>query len=113
MALKRGIEKAVETLDLSVGTSVLNPEFSFIAGAGQVGEASEWAFEEATEGDVSPLFETREAFYMLELLDLQEEGAVGLEDATSSIEQTLFNLKKIILMDNLQVTGYFIMNQVS
>jgi len=90
-----GFEKAVETLDLSVGTSVLNPEFSFIAGAGQVGEASEWAFEEATEGDVSPLFETREAFYMLELLELQEEGAVGLEDATSSIEQTLFNLKKI------------------
>jgi len=91
-----GFNKATETLGLSAGTSVLNPEFSFIAGAGEVGEASEWVFEEeVAEGDVSPLFETREAFYMLELLELQEAGVVGLEDATPSIEQTLANAKKI------------------
>ncbi len=91
----QGFEEASKALNLSTRTSVLNPEFSFIAGAGEVGEASEWAFEEASEGDVSPLFETRQAFYLLELLELQEARTVGLEDATPSIEQILFNLKKI------------------
>jgi parvulin-like peptidyl-prolyl isomerase len=95
MGENQGFEEASKALNLSTGTSVLNPEFAFIAGAGEAGEASEWAFEEASEGDVSPLFETREAFYMLELLEIQEAGTVGLEDASPSIEQTLFNLKKI------------------
>ena len=89
-------KEASEALGLVAGTAVLNPEFSFIAGAGEVGEASEWVFEEeASEGDVSPLFETREAFYMLEILEIQEAGTVSLEDATPSIEQTLANSKKI------------------
>ena len=91
-----GFKEASEALGLVAGTAVLNPEFSFIAGAGEVGEASEWVFEEeASEGDVSPLFETREAFYMLEILEIQEAGTVSLEDATPSIEQTLANSKKI------------------
>ena len=91
----QGFQRAGEILNLPTETSILNPEFSFIANVGEVGEASEWAFEEASEGDVSPLFETRQAFYMLELLGLQEAHAVTLENATPSIEQTLLNLKKI------------------
>ncbi|MEE2669457.1 MAG: hypothetical protein VYD78_05585, partial [Gemmatimonadota bacterium] len=59
------------------------------------GEGADWALEEASEGDVSPVFETRQAFYMLELVETREAGYTSLEDATLSIEQTLLAQKKL------------------
>ena len=79
-----------------VSNATLNADFAFIAIAGQVGEGADWAFEEAEEvGDVSPVFETRTGFYMLELVAVREAGNIAVEDATPSIEQTLRFEKKL------------------
>jgi peptidyl-prolyl cis-trans isomerase D len=91
----RTLAEAASTLNLGVETAYLTVEFAFIAGAGQVGEGSEWAFEEALVGDVSPVLETRQAFYMLELSEIREAGAISLSDARGSIEQTVRADKKV------------------
>jgi parvulin-like peptidyl-prolyl isomerase len=91
----RAIAEAALNLSLGVETAFLSTEFAFVAGAGQVGEGADWAFEEALVGDVSPVLETTQAFYMLELADLQEAGAIPLADARGSIEQTVRAVKKV------------------
>jgi peptidyl-prolyl cis-trans isomerase D len=91
----RTLTEAASGLDLGVETAYLSPEFAFVAGAGQVGEGSDWAFEEALVGDVSPVLETGQAFYMLELVELREAGAISLDDARGSIEQTVRAEKKV------------------
>ena len=91
----RTLAQGALTLTLGVETAYLSTEFAFIAGAGQVGEGSEWAFEEALVGDVSQVFETRQAFYMLELAEIREAGAISLADARVSIEQTVRAEKKV------------------
>jgi parvulin-like peptidyl-prolyl isomerase len=91
----RPISEAALNLNLAVETAFLSTDFAFVAGAGQAGEGSDWAFEEALVGDVSPVYETRQAFYMLELVELREEGAISLADATGSIEQTVRGEKKV------------------
>ena len=91
----RTLMEAALGLNLGVETAYLTPEFAFVAGAGQVGEGSDWAFEEALVGDVSPVLETRQAFYMLELVELREAGAISLDDARGSIEQTVRAKKKV------------------
>ncbi len=93
----RTIDEAAETLGLSVQAATLNTEFAFVAVAGQVSEGADWAFEEAEVGDVSPVFETRQAFYMLELLSVQPEGFLTLDEASPSIKQTLRLEKKLAL----------------
>ena len=91
----RALSEAASSLNLGVETAYLNVEFPFVAGAGQVGEGADWAFEEALVGDVSPVLETRQGFYMLELVEIREEGSISLTDARPSIEQTLRAQKKV------------------
>ena len=91
----RTLGEAALSLSLGVETAFLSTEFAFVAGAGQAGEGADWAFEEALVGDVSPVFETRQAFYMLELVDLRDAGTISLSDARGSIEQTVRSGKKV------------------
>ena len=74
--------------------ATLSDEFAFVAGAGQVGEGADWAFEEAEIGDVSPVFETTQAFYGLELVSRTPGGILPLEAARPTIEQILLFRKK-------------------
>ena len=91
----RTLAEAALNLSLGVETAFLSTEFAFVAGVGQAGEGADWAFEEALVGDVSPVLETTQAFYMLELADLREAGAIPLSDARGSIEQTVRAGKKV------------------
>ena len=83
------LDEAAAALGLSSQTTDIALEFPFIAGAGQISEGADWAFEEASPGDVSPLFETSTAFYALELVNLAPEGVLPLENASAAIESTL------------------------
>ncbi len=105
----RTLGEAALNLTLGVETAFLSTEFAFVAGAGQVGEGADWAFEEALVGDVSLVLETRQAFYMLELVELRDEGAISLDDARVSIEQTVRAEKKV---DRAKGEGEEIVGQV-
>ncbi|HSH74657.1 MAG TPA: peptidylprolyl isomerase, partial [Longimicrobiales bacterium] len=83
------LEQAASRMGLTTSTADITLDFPFIAGAGQISEGADWAFEEASPGDVSPVFETSTAFYALELLSSEPEGVLSLENATPAIESTL------------------------
>ena len=91
----RSLQEAAEVLGLQTQSATLSVDFAFVVGAGQVGEGADWAFDEALPGDVSPVFETRQAFYMLELVETRPAGFISLQDATTSIEQEVRNSKKL------------------
>ena len=83
------LEEAAANVGLEVTTVDLAENFPFVGGAGQISEGADWAFLEGEPGDVSPVFETDQAFYALELISTTPEGVLPLEAARVAIESTL------------------------
>lgn len=83
------LEQAAAGAGLTSATMDLAQNFPFLPGAGQVSEGADWLFEEASPGDVSPVFETPTAFYALELISSEPEGVLPLDQATVAIRSTL------------------------
>jgi peptidyl-prolyl cis-trans isomerase D len=89
-----GLEQAATAAGLTAQNATITQDFPFLGGAGQVSEGADWAFEEASPGDVSPVFETSAAFYALELQNSEPAGVLPLETARGAVEATLlFDLK--------------------
>jgi len=95
----RSLDEAAAELGLSVEEAELSTEFALVSGAGQVSEGADWAFEEAEIGDASPVFETPQAFYALELVSSTPAGVLPLAAARPSIEQILRFEKKQALAE--------------
>ena len=84
-----GMEEVGFTAGVEVQAVDISQNFPFLVGAGQISEGADWIFEEASVGDISPVFETSQAFYMLELVNSEPEGILPLEQARAAIESTL------------------------
>jgi peptidyl-prolyl cis-trans isomerase D len=91
----RTLEEAAAQVDLPVQTQQITELFPFLAGVGQISDGLLWVFEEAAPGDVSPVFEDPQAFYMMELVSSTPAGSQSLEDARPTIEQILRIRKKV------------------
>ena len=89
------LEAAAAAVGATVSTLDISEDFPFITGAGQASEGADWAFEEAAPGDVSPVFETEQAFYALELIESEPAGVLPLSDVRASIESRLRLEQKI------------------
>lgn len=89
------LDQAAVEAGLTAPTIDIAQNFPFIAGAGQVSEGADWIFEEASPGDVSPVFETSSAFYAVELIESRPAGVLPLADATPSIRSTLLFDRKM------------------
>jgi len=89
------LERAAAEAGLTASTMDIARNFPFIPGAGQVSEGADWVFEEASPGDVSPVFETSTALYALELVSSEPEGFLPLEEATPAIRSTLLFDRKM------------------
>jgi peptidyl-prolyl cis-trans isomerase D len=83
------LEQAARTLGLTTQTANITQDFPFLAGVGQISEGSDWVFEEASVGDVSPVFETTTAFYALEVVSSEPAGVLEIGQARAAIEETL------------------------
>lgn len=103
------LTEAGAAVGLTATTVDITETFAFLAGAGQVSEGADWAFEEASPGDVSPVFETEQAFYALELVSSEPAGLMPLEEARPSIEATLRFERK---MDRATVEGQAVVDRV-
>lgn len=95
LAEDQPLEEAASALGLETRTVAINEDFPIIQGVGQIGEGADWVFEEAQPGDVSPVFENQQAFYALELRTLEPAGHQSLEEARSTILETLRFEKKM------------------
>lgn len=89
------LDQAAAAAGVVATTMDLAQNFPFIPGAGQVSEGADWAFEDASPGDVSPVFETSTAFYSIELVSSEPEGILPLEDASPAIQSTLLLDRKL------------------
>ena len=93
------LEQVAQTLglaaprELTLSEDVLQP---FLADVGRLADAVDWAFgDDASPGDVSPVFETGSAFYMVELVERTPAGVYSLEEATPAIRARLVAQKKL------------------
>jgi len=91
------IEEASRTLGVPLSQQVMTELFPFLAGAGQISDGLDWAFREGTPGEVSPVFEDQQAFYMMELVTATPAGVQPLENARPTIEQFLRLEKKVAM----------------
>jgi len=89
------LAESADLLGQEVVSGDLTDEFAFLAGAGQVEEAADWAFNEAAVGDVSPVFETPQAFYAVELISRTERGVLPFDDVRAEIMGNLLMERKI------------------
>lgn len=103
------LAEAGAALGLTATTVEITETFAFLAGAGQVSEGADWAFEEASPGDVSPVFETEQAFYALELVNSEPAGLMPMEEARPSIESALRFERK---MEQAGLEGQVVVNRV-
>jgi hypothetical protein len=94
MSEEQGLDASAGSFGLQVQTVTVQSLIPFIPGAGQVGEGADWAIEEALPGDVSPLFETPQAFYVMELVTATPAGELTLEEAEPTIRAILLAEKK-------------------
>src|SRR5690606_16171968 len=58
MSVTSGLEQAAASVGATFSELEISETFPVVAGAGRIVEGSEWAFEEAEPGDLSPVFET-------------------------------------------------------
>lgn len=97
MGENQTLDEVASILQVEVQEIQLTEEFPLAPGAGLIGEGAEWALEEAAPGDVSPVFETQQAFYALELVSTSPEGYQSVEEVTPLIQETLRMEKKMDL----------------
>lgn len=97
MGETRTLDEVASLLRVEVQEIQLTEEFPLAPGAGLIGEGAEWALQEASPGDVSPVFETQQAFYALELVSTSPEGYQSVEEVTPLIQETLRMQKKMDL----------------
>src|SRR5690606_2749895 len=105
----RSVEEAARELGLEARTAELNPDLPFIAGIGAVDDGAEWAFEDAEPGEVSPVFETQSAFYMLELIQSTPAGVLSLEEATPGIRARMLVNRRL---ERARQTGREIVDEI-
>jgi peptidyl-prolyl cis-trans isomerase D len=83
------LEQAARALSIPVQQQMMSEAFPFLAGVGQIFDGLDWAFQEAAPGEVSPVFEEEQAFYMMELVSSTPAGVQSLDNARPTIEQIL------------------------
>jgi peptidyl-prolyl cis-trans isomerase D len=91
----RTLEEAAAEVGIPVRTQQMTELFPFLAGVGQISDGLLWVFEEGSPGEVSPVFEDAQAFYMMELVSSTPAGTQSLEEARPTIEQILRIQKKV------------------
>ncbi|MGQ0562806.1 MAG: SurA N-terminal domain-containing protein [Gemmatimonadota bacterium] len=89
------VRRAAQQLGLRVRDAELNDSTPYLPAVGNAGDAALWVFRDAEIGETSEVFETPQAFYMVEALSRKEAGVVPLEQATPEITEILKRQKKL------------------
>lgn len=96
LALRAGLEVAADSAGVSLQEITLAEGSNFVPGIGQFGTPLDWAFHDSTfVGDLSPMYETAEGFFVFELVERQPEGVVSFEEARPGIRRRVLQEKKL------------------
>jgi peptidyl-prolyl cis-trans isomerase D len=95
IALARGLEAAADSVDATIQRVSLAEGGDFVPGLGPFRPAVTWAFHELTAlGDVSPVYETDDGFYVFELVERKPEGYLPFVEAEPSVRRRVILEKK-------------------
>jgi peptidyl-prolyl cis-trans isomerase D len=90
------LTEVAKRMNLRVREGSIDDRAPFLPPVGAADDAAQWAFREGAEiNEVSPVFETPTAYYIVELVSRTEEGVPELKQVTPEIERTLKLQKKI------------------
>jgi peptidyl-prolyl cis-trans isomerase D len=92
----RTLAEAASVLGLEVLEAEISEDFAILPGVGPADEGQDWIFvDQEGPGAVSPVFENRQAFYMLEIIRESPAGYLSLEDVRGEIEALLRSRAKV------------------
>jgi len=95
IALTSGMDAAIDSLGVEARTVTLSEGTDFVPGIGVFAPAHHWAFHDSTlVGEVSPVYETDQGWYFLDLRDRTPAGYVPFADAEASVRRRLVLEKK-------------------
>ena len=98
LSQNRPLREAAEAFGLSVMEAEISEDFALLPGVGIVAEGQDWIFvDEEGSGAISPVFETDDAFYIVELLDESPAGTLSLEQVAVEIRENLQTQRKTAL----------------
>ncbi len=90
IALSAGMDEAIDSLGVESSTVTLAQGNDFVPGIGVFAPAHYWAFHDSTfVGDLSPVYETDQGWYFLDLRARNPEGYVPFVDAEPSVRRRL------------------------
>ncbi|HEU5209953.1 MAG TPA: SurA N-terminal domain-containing protein [Longimicrobiales bacterium] len=96
LAESRSLDEIARTFGLTPSEATFSEDFPVIALIGPVDEGADWAFDETPEvGELSPVLESENAFYMLELTGRSPAGTIPFEEARNAIRTRLMTEKKL------------------
>jgi parvulin-like peptidyl-prolyl isomerase len=85
------LDAVAKQFGMTARTAQLAPPISFIPGVGVPEESLPWVFDEAKVGDVSQVFESPNAYYMLQLVARTDSGTMTLDESKLNIQRTLID----------------------
>lgn len=95
LARTRTVSEIGEELDLRVRSVQISAELPFVPGVGRLDDGAAWVFEDEPEaGEISPLFDAPNMYYMLELMERTPARRLSLEEATPTIRTRLLEERK-------------------
>jgi parvulin-like peptidyl-prolyl isomerase len=94
LATTTSLPTAAIDLMLNLRSVEITPELPIVAGIGRMDEGADWAFHEAEAGELSPVFETADNFYIFQLNSLTPAGTLTLEEASPGIRDRLLAQKR-------------------
>ena len=98
LAQNQPLREAAMAFGLIVMEAEIAEDFATLPGVGVVSEGQDWVFvDDEASGVVSPVFETEEAFYIVELLDESPAGTLSLDQVAGEIRDSLERKRKIEL----------------
>ncbi|MEX0856021.1 MAG: peptidyl-prolyl cis-trans isomerase [Gemmatimonadota bacterium] len=95
LASRVSFEEAAQQFGLEIRTGEITEEAAFLDGVGSADDAQDWIFlDQEGPGAVSPLFESVDAFYMVEILGQEPAGTLTLDEVADEIERQLRSQRK-------------------
>lgn len=95
LSQNRPLREAAEAFGLSVMEAEISEDFAVLPGVGIAAEGQDWIFvDEEGSGAISPVFETDDAFYIVELLDESPAGTLSLDQVAVEIRENLQTQRK-------------------
>jgi peptidyl-prolyl cis-trans isomerase D len=102
IALTSGMDAAIDSLGVEARTVTLSEGTDFVPGIGVFAPAHHWAFHDSTlVGELSPVYETDQGWYFLDLRGRTPAGYVPFADAEASVRRRLVAEKKTELASGI------------